>query len=163
MFPHRIIRRADELPLLALLAAVHSVSRGRNRRLVRLERLSCVVSRRVGLALLETVFRKEIRRGPNLVVGGGRILHDELVAALVLDDSLRRALGRAGHGRRPFSVRFSVEFSGRFAISHVAVDSDCVGHRRLWRFVSRCLVLDFPGHRVSQSRPATAPALGLAD
>src|SRR5207244_13573634 len=70
---------------------------------------SCVVSRRVGLALLETVFRKEIRRGPNLVVGGGRIFHDRQVAALVLDDSLRRALGRAGHGRRPLSVRFSVD------------------------------------------------------
>src|SRR2546429_9050185 len=108
MFSHRLPRRAGPLPRFALLAPVHSVSGRRGRRLARAQRISGAVSGDLGLALLEINFYEEMRQGAKLVVGGRGILHDEQVAARVVGASLRRALGRAGNGRRAFSVRVSM-------------------------------------------------------
>src|SRR2546421_10941321 len=86
-----------------------------------------------------------------------------LAAPLGVDHFVRRHLGCTADGRPPVFVRVALEFSGGLAIQDPAGDSNRVGHGRLWRVVPRGLDLRYPGHRVSHSRPAIGPALGLAD
>ena len=151
-FSRRLRRRTRFLAGVALLAAADSVTHFSHPRLARAGGLSRVLFRRVGLAALPISNFETSSWSGRVLLGARR----------------RGGVGRAGNVPRPAVRRISLELARRVPIPTRSAHPDRLGHRRLWRLLSRRLVFarallrrpnDFPQprpppHLAGGNRPA---------
>ena len=134
-FPIGLSCGFHSLPHFALVVAAHPGEVLSDPRMDRVVRLPCGFSSVVGVGVCGESFE--------FWVSGFELEHANGFRAL-----LRHSMGCDGNGHRPNVHRVSVEPARRLATIAIALDSDRIVDRHLWRVISRGLVCGIDAQRV---------------